>query len=249
VENNWTLRRLPNSPASWPADAFPILASILALIVAFAIYIASIIYLVRAFAISSQSIRAVELTKGMVEAQIFSYVPLLIFIAIALPWLAKRPLGAILGPFGGRQLFAGLVGAILMWLAVMIVGAIQAGFVGHQATQTAVKLFENAKPGFWLDVMAVVAVTLAPFAEELVFRGFIFNALWKRLPFSLSALGSGIIFGLAHGQAVGVAPLAAGGFVLASVYARSGSLWSSMIAHGTFNGITLALLLVAGIKT
>lgn len=249
MQNNWTLRRLPNSPESWPPDAFPIWASILALVIAFAIYVASAIYLLRAFAIPPQTIRAVELTRGIVEAQVASYVPLLIFIAIVLPLLARRTLGAILGPFGGREILAGLVGAIVMWLAVTIVGAIQAGFLGHTPTQTAVKLFENAKPGFWLDVMAVVAVTLAPFAEELVFRGFIFNALWKRLPFSFSALGSGVLFGLAHGQAAGIAPLAAGGFVLATVYARSGSLWSSMIAHGTFNGITLALLLLAGIKT
>jgi hypothetical protein len=249
VQSNSTFRRFPNSPESWPADAFPFWISLVALIVAFAIYLASIIYLVRFFAISPHAIRAVELTKGMVEAQIVSYLPLLAYIAVVLPWLAKRSLRAILGPFHGRQIFAGLIGAIMMWLAVIIVGAIQASFVGHQPTQTAVKLFENAKPGLWLDVMAVVAVTLAPFAEELVFRGFIFNALWKRLPFSLSALVSGIIFGLAHGQAAGIAPLAAGGFVLASVYARSGSLWSSMIAHGTFNGITLTLLFAAGIKT
>jgi len=249
VQNNSILQRLPNSPESWPADAFPIWASILALIVAMAIYLLSAVYLVRAFAISPQSIRAVVLTQGMVEAQIASYAPLLAYMAIVLPWLAHRPLGALLGPLHGRQVFAGLAGAVMMWLAVTLVGAIQAHYIGNQPTQTAVRLFENAKPGLWLDVMAVVAVTLAPFAEELVFRGFIFNALWKRLPFSLSALGSGILFGLAHGQASGVAPLAAGGFVLASVYARSGSLWSSMIAHGTFNGITLGLLLVAGIKT
>jgi len=219
------------------------------LIGAIAIYFFSIVYLVRAFGITTQSIRAVQLTQGMVLAQVFSYVPILAYILILLPWLAHRPLSSIFGPFHGRQVFAGLLGAIMMWLSVMIVGAIQAGFLGHQPTQTAVKLFENAKPGIWLDVMAVVAITLAPFAEELIFRGFIFNALWRRLPFSLSALGSGILFGIAHGQSAGIAPLAAGGFVLASVYARSGSLWSSMIAHGTFNGITLALLLVAGIKT
>jgi membrane protease YdiL (CAAX protease family) len=213
------------------------------------IYFLTIIYLVHAFAIAPNVVHAEELTRGIVLAQVLSYVPIIAYIAWTLPWLADRPLGLILGPLHGRQIFAGFVGAILMWLSVTTVGAIQAGIVGHTPTQTAVKLFENAKPGIWLDVMAIVAVGLAPFAEELLFRGFIFNALWKRMPFSLSALGSGILFGLAHGQSAGIAPLAAGGIVLASVYARSGSLWSSMIAHGTFNGITLSLLLLAGIKT
>lgn len=249
MQNNSTLRRLPNSPASWPASAFPIWASILVLIGAIVVYYLSIVYLVRVFGVTAQSIRAVQLTQGIVLTQVLSYFPILAYLAILLPWLAQRPLSSIFGPLHGRQVFIGLIGAILMWLAVIIVGAIQAGFIGHQPTQTAVKLFENAKPGIWLDVMAVVAISLAPFVEEIIFRGFIFNALWKRLPFSLSALGSGLLFGVAHGQSGGIAPLAAGGIVLASVYARSGSLWSSMIAHGTFNGITLALLLMAGIKT
>src|SRR5208282_4314077 len=155
----------------------------------------------------------------------------------------------ILGPLNRRTIVAGLGGAVLMWIAVIGVGALESTFFGRQPTQAAVKLFENAHPGIWLDVMTAVAVTLAPFAEELIFRGFIFNALWKHMPFSAAALGSSIVFGFAHGQIGGVAPLAAGGFVLATVYARTGSLWSSMISHGTFNGITLALLLLAGIKT
>jgi len=135
-----------------------------------------------------------------------------------------------------------------MWFAVLVVGALQSGFIGKQPTQNAVQLFENSHPGLWVDIMGLVAVTLAPFVEELIFRGFIFNALWRRLSFAPAAIISGVVFGVAHGQLAGVAPLAAGGIVLATVYARTGSLWSSMISHGTFNGITLVLLLAAGIK-
>jgi membrane protease YdiL (CAAX protease family) len=41
-------------------------------------------------------------------------------------------------------------------------------------------------------------------------------------------------------------PLAAGGVVLATVYARTGSLWASIATHGTFNAMTLAIVLYTG---
>jgi membrane protease YdiL (CAAX protease family) len=249
VQNRSTFRPSPGSPKSWPADAFPGWPSLAAALGAVFVYVATLIVLLPAFGVTAQTIRAVQLTPPIVEAQVLGYVPILAYIAVVLPALARRPLGDILGPLGGAQALAGFGGALLMWAAVIVVGALQARFVGHQPTQTAVRLFENAHPGFWLDLMAVIAVTLAPFVEELIFRGFVFNALWRRFSFASAAIVSGILFGAAHGQVSGIAPLAAGGIVLAGVYARTGSLWSSMIAHGTFNAITLVLLLVAGIKT
>ena len=190
-----------------------------------------------------------RLTPPIVEAQIAGYVPILVYMVVVLPRVARRNLRDILGPLGAPEARMGLIGAAAMFAAVEFVGAIQSAIFGHQPTQTAVRLFENTTRGVWLDLMIAVAVTLGPFVEELVFRGFLFNALWRRFSFAASAVVSGLLFGAAHGQAAGIVPLAAGGVVLAGIYARSGSLWSSTIAHGTFNGITLVLLLVAGIKT
>ena len=249
MPNNSTFQDSPNSPATWPRDAFPVWPSILAIIGGVAFYIACAILLLRWFGKTLQPVNSAQLTPGLVEAQVLSYVPIIAYMALVLPIVAHRPLRKILGPLNSRAILAGLGGAVFMWLAIVGVGALESLLFGRQPTQTAVKLFENAHPGIWLDLMAVVAVTLGPFAEELIFRGFLFNALWKHMPFGAAALVSSIVFGFAHGQIGGVAPLAAGGFVLATVYARTGSLWSSMISHGTFNGVTLALLLLAGIKT
>lgn len=249
MRNNSTFQRSPSSPADWPPEAFPIWPSIAAAIGGAFLYLATAIVLVRTLGVTAQSIRSVQLTPAIVEAQVLGYVPILAYMALVLPPLARRSLRDIVGPWSGRTIPTGLAGAFFMWLAVTVVAAIEYKLFGNQPTQTAVRLFEHAQPGLWLDIMVLVAVTLGPLVEELVFRGFVFNAFWKRMPFGAAALGSGIVFGFAHGQPAGIAPLAAGGFVLATVYARSGSLWPSMIAHGTFNGVTLALLLFAGIKT
>jgi membrane protease YdiL (CAAX protease family) len=243
------LERSPSSPASWPPDAFPAGASIAAAVGAIVVYIATLIVLLPTFHVTPELVRAMRLSPPIVEAQVAGYVPILIYMAVVLPHIARRSLREILGPLGLRQVFAGFAGAAMMWLVVEIVGGAQSAIFGHPPTQTAVRLFENANHGLWLDVMIAVAVTLGPFAEELVFRGFLFNALWQRFSFAPSAVISALVFGAAHGQLAGIVPLAAGGVVLAGVYARTGSLWSSTIAHGTFNGLTLILLFVAGIKT
>ena len=248
MQNSSTSQLSSNSPGTWPADAFPFWPSLAAIIGGIVIYLVTLIVLLRAFQVTAQSVRALQLTPAIVEAQLLGYVPILAYIAVVLPMLARRSLAQILGPFGGPQALTGLVGAVAMWIAVLVVGAVQSGLFGKQPTQNDVRLFENSHPGLWVDLMALIAITLAPFVEELIFRGFIFNALWRRIPFAPAAIISGILFGAAHGQAAGVAPLAAGGIVLAMVYARTGSLWSSMISHGTFNGITLLLLLASGIK-
>lgn len=248
MQNSSTSQLSSNSPRVWAPDAFPVLPSIAAAIGGIAVYVLTLIVLLHAFGVTAKTVRSFQLTPAIVEAQVLGYVPILAYMAIVLPLLARRSLVEILGPLGAPQVRAGFLGAVAMWFAVLIVGAVQSGFFGKQPTQNAVRLFENSHPGLWVDLMGLVAVTLAPFVEELIFRGFFFNALRRRLSFAPAALISGILFGAAHGQVAGVAPLAAGGIVLAIVYARSGSLWSSMISHGTFNGITLVLLLAAGIK-
>jgi membrane protease YdiL (CAAX protease family) len=94
--------------------------------------------------------------------------------------------------------------------------------------------------------LIATAVFFAPFVEELIFRGFIFNALLRYVPVGIAAAVSGIIFGLAHFDRAAFFPLACGGVVLAIVYYRTGSLVSSMLTHGTFNAANVVLVLIAG---
>jgi membrane protease YdiL (CAAX protease family) len=248
VQNNSILQRSPSSPRSWAADAFPVWASLAAAIGGIIVYLFTLALLLRAFHVTPQNAMTPQLTPAIVQAQILGYVPILGYMAVVLPLLSRRSIFEILGTFGATELFAGFGGAVLMWLVVIAVGAAEAAIFGKPPEQNAIRLFQNSHPGLWLDLMAIVAVTLAPFVEELIFRGFIFNALWRRFPFAVSAAISGLVFGAAHGQAAGILPLAAGGIVLAGVYARTGSLWSSMITHGSFNAITLTLLLLSQVK-
>jgi len=105
-----------------------------------------------------------------------------------------------------------------------------------------------APAGFsWLGwgVMLLVAGLLAPFAEEVMFRGLVFGWLRQRLRPSLAALVSALPFGLLHIQPQHILYAGAAGFFLALIYQRSGSLWSSIAAHMAINIIAVSEVYIA----
>jgi len=90
---------------------------------------------------------------------------------------------------------------------------------------------------------SAVVVLLAPFAEELFFRGLGVRAL--AVFGGLAAiLISGVVFGLVHGILGALPPLALFGVGLAWVRLRSASVWPSFIAHAAYNALGILVLLI-----
>ena len=82
---------------------------------------------------------------------------------------------------------------------------------------------------------------IAPFSEELFFRGLIFGSLAQRMPAAVAAGASALLFALLHGIGV-IAPIFVLGLGLASVSPRTGSLWASLLTHPLVNTVSLTLL-------
>jgi membrane protease YdiL (CAAX protease family) len=100
-------------------------------------------------------------------------------------------------------------------------------------------------PSIVIAVAAVLMIVLlAPVAEELFFRGFVFAGLRVRWSLWPAAIASGLIFGLVHAPTgiTTVVPLAALGIALCWLYDRTGSLWPCVIAHMINNGLALAVV-------
>lgn len=91
-------------------------------------------------------------------------------------------------------------------------------------------------------VAAMAVVAVAPFTEELFFRGFIFAGLAGRVGVPAAAVVSGLLFSLVHGQPGLVLPFTLIGVLLAYVYYKSGSLWVSILAHLVYNGVAFAVM-------
>jgi membrane protease YdiL (CAAX protease family) len=100
-------------------------------------------------------------------------------------------------------------------------------------------------PSIVIAVAAVLMIVLlAPVAEELFFRGFVFAGLRTRWSLWPAAITSGLIFGLVHAPTgiTTVVPLATLGLALCWLYDRTGSLWPCVIAHMINNGLAIAVV-------
>ena len=120
----------------------------------------------------------------------------------------------------------------------------------------------NLWGGFGLDypfpgiVFAVVSFALVGFAEELIFRGFLFKAMLKDGKPSVAIVVSSITFGLGHilnlftghdfvPTLMQVCGAIAIGFILTYVFYKSGSLLPCILAH-SFIDVTSVLTLDKG---
>ena len=91
------------------------------------------------------------------------------------------------------------------------------------------------------------AVFIAPFCEEIFFRGFMLAGFLQRIPVWAAVLLSSLLFGIAHGDVGSFTVLLVIGIVLAIVRWRTGSIWPGMALHMANNAIAaVAVLLTLG---
>lgn len=98
--------------------------------------------------------------------------------------------------------------------------------------------------GGGLVVLAVLVVLVAPFVEELFFRGLLQRTLARWLPPMAAVAVSAVAFGVTHFQPVQLLGLIAFGGVLGVLAERSGRLGPSIVAHMSFNGCSVLVLVV-----
>ncbi len=95
------------------------------------------------------------------------------------------------------------------------------------------------------DVLTALSlVVLAPVIEEVFFRGFLLNALWRRYGFISGVVISSLIFAIPHGDILGAFVFAV---VLSIVLASTRSLIGPMLVHASNNAIIVLLALLEGL--
>lgn len=96
--------------------------------------------------------------------------------------------------------------------------------------------------GAGLFVLAVLVIFVAPFVEELFFRGLLQRTLARWVP-PVAAIGiSATVFGVTHFQPIQLLGLVTFGAVLGTLAHRSGRLGPSLIAHMSFNAASVLVV-------
>lgn len=94
------------------------------------------------------------------------------------------------------------------------------------------ELLKRAASEPWTTLATLlVAVIVAPFCEEIFFRGYFFQGLRLRVSIWPAVVVSAVIFGLAHGDPGSLVLLIVIGLALAVIRWRTRSLWPGMALH------------------
>ena len=165
---------------------------------------------------------------------------------------------ARIGVFGSRRglrdVLAGLVGGVLLYPGIVIVGLVLTALfeaVSGRPTTTPDQLPQHLNTPEAI-ASVILTVFVAPVAVELFFRGILFRSIRDRRGFWLGALVSGLIFGLAHYEAAAwqdtvllQSIMVFTGVALAYIYERRGNLLANVTAHMVFNVVGVYLILSA----
>ena len=154
---------------------------------------------------------------------------------------------------GGRWTTATLwlLAGVAVQLAILPFLQIVVDVHGKAETQDVVEQFKQAR-GPALVLFAVIVVTVAPVAEELLFRGALLRALQRRMTPAWAVFVSALAFAAVHpllspsiGSVIAIPGLFALGLLSAALAIRTGNLSASILLHAGFNLLTAVSVVVA----
>jgi uncharacterized protein len=184
----------------------------------------------------------------------------------------SRPRGGVLAGIGVGVVVG--VGAVIASLPINAASAVALDRLGYSTERTIQGPFMRGlmrwveeSPGLAVPAIILVVVILGPAVEELVFRGAVFNGLYRLggyvskglgdpeaptratrwTSFALAALASSALFALLHLEPVLLPALLVLAVVLCALFARTGSLLPSFVAHATFNSFATSLIILSGL--
>lgn len=134
--------------------------------------------------------------------------------------------------------FCYIVYLIVSFAIVKVLTVFDLKLPGYEGQQSYIPLFGDNLLG--LIVGFIFISTVAPFLEELLFRGFVYRVFTKTWAPWLGSLLTAILFALAHMQLQTFLPLVLLGLLLNYSYRKTGSVWTAMALHSLNNIIAFS---------
>jgi len=143
-----------------------------------------------------------------------------------------------------KKLIKTILGCYLFYLALSFIISLLLSYTGlslpgYQDQESYLPLF--GYDAFGLISAFLVVSLVAPFLEELFFRGFMYRIFTKTWPKWLGSVLTALLFALIHFQLQTLIPLFILGLILNHAYQKTDSVWTSVAFHSLNNTIAFAL--------
>jgi len=182
----------------------------------------------------------------------------------------SRPKGGILAGIGAGVavgVFAILLGVVVNPLSKLVLERL--GYSIESRVQRpfmeGLSVWVRDDPSVAVPAIVLVVVFFGPAVEELVFRGVVFNGLYRlgtristsytgkeglvpgKAVFAFSALASSVLFALLHLEPLLAPVLLILAVILCDLFRRTESLLPPIVAHATFNSLATSIIILDGL--
>ncbi|MFN9545555.1 MAG: lysostaphin resistance A-like protein [Cyanobacteriota bacterium] len=148
-----------------------------------------------------------------------------------------RPAGAVVQPALKMVLMVLPLVALVSWLSQLL-------WSDPGGTNPLLEMVLGTSDGWALLAFALTAIVLAPFFEEILFRGVLLPVVARQLGAGWAVLISALIFAIAHLSLAELVPLSVLGVGLGLLRWQTGRLAASVCLHALWNGLTFFNLLL-----
>lgn len=93
------------------------------------------------------------------------------------------------------------------------------------------------------NILLVVVTIVAPFSEEIFFRGYLYSAFKKAWGVNAGLFLSSFLFALAHLEIYSFIPIFIIGWILAYIFEKTKSLFPVIFLHAAYNLILILIML------
>jgi hypothetical protein len=227
------------------------LAIILPLWILFGLTVAVLTTYALVYVLGSFGISLVGINQSILEATYaaLTYV-LTLAIVIGVPYAfhkytSREDLG-LKGLLTWKDIGLAPAGFVVYFIAssllVYFATQIFSGFDGSQTQETG---FTHLSGYGEYALAFTTLIIVAPVAEEILFRGFLYGKLRRRMPVWVAILITSALFGLIHGQwNVGLDVFALS-IVLCSLREITGSIWSGILLHMLKNSVAFFIIFIS----
>lgn len=173
-----------------------------------------------------------------------------LFLVIELPWLVKK-IRTTWSEIGLKRLPnwidivltpAGLIiYLIFSSLLILMATNVLPWFNINQAQDVG---FTHLSYSYEYILAFLTLVVLAPLAEEILFRGYLYGKLKNFVPIWVAILATSLLFGVIHGAWNLAIDTFALSVILCLLRESTGNIWASILLHMVKNGIAFYILFI-----